>query len=117
MLVSTAKIARVVLKELLAKIFQKKADKPWRVPENVRVYCVGDIHGRDDLLERIHHKIYLDSDGYMGDKVIIYLGDYIDRGSNSKAVIDIFLQKPLIGFKSVFLRGNHEQVLLDFMHK
>jgi serine/threonine protein phosphatase 1 len=48
-----------------------------------RVYCIGDIHGRADLLTHLHELILKDARRYQGDKTIVYLGDYIDRGEQS----------------------------------
>ena len=45
----------------------------------------------------------------------MYLGDCIDRGMHSRAVIDELLDSPLPGFEAVYLMGNHEQTLLDFL--
>ena len=103
--------------KLLKKITNRsKAPVSFSLPEDTRIYCIGDIHGRDDLLQAIHNKIVLDSVDYSGDKLVIYLGDYIDRGLQSKAVVDLLLKEPLEGFQSIYLRGNHEQVLLDFLN-
>lgn len=84
-------------------------------PEGTRVYCVGDIHGRLDLLKQLHLAILHDAAGYSGTKTLIYIGDYIDRGLASKGVIDNLLVDPLPDFELVYLRGNHEQFLLDFL--
>ena len=46
---------------------------------------------------------------------MVYLGDYIDRGMQSREVIDELLEAPLEGFETVHLLGNHEQTLLDFL--
>ena len=85
------------------------------IPEGRRLYCIGDIHGRLDLLEGLHGMIEDDTRDYAGDKILLYLGDYIDRGEQSKEVIDYLLQSPLSGFETVHLLGNHEQTLLDFL--
>ncbi len=84
-------------------------------PPGLRIYCIGDIHGRDDLLQQIHDKVASDVSNYNGTKIVIYLGDYIDRGECSKQVIEILLNNPLPGFDSIYLRGNHEQCLIDFL--
>ena len=47
-----------------------------------QVFTVGDIHGCNSLLKKIHKKILNKSEKVMGNKILIYLGDYIDRGSN-----------------------------------
>jgi len=86
-----------------------------RVPEGNRLYVIGDIHGRIDLLQQIHNKIQQDAANYPGSKHLIYLGDYIDRGDHSKDVIDLLLEQPLPGFEAIYLRGNHEQPMLDFL--
>jgi serine/threonine protein phosphatase 1 len=88
----------------------------WRpeVPPNERIYAVGDIHGRADLLVKLHKLIQKDAQIYGQEKTkkIIYLGDYIDRGLESKTVIDILLTQPLQDFQHIFLKGNHEDLLL-----
>lgn len=84
-------------------------------PADSRIYCIGDIHGRADLLQQVHDKILEDAASYNGTKIIIYLGDYIDRGEHSRQVIELLLTRPLPGFDSIYLRGNHEQTLLDFL--
>ncbi len=105
------------MKKLLSKIINlKKVPRIFSVPEHTRVYCIGDIHGRYDLLIALHNKIVLDSEGFSGKKLLIYLGDYIDRGLYSKEVVDLLLTQPVEGFEAIYLRGNHEQVLLDFLN-
>lgn len=86
-----------------------------RVPRGSRVYAIGDIHGRADLLAQLHGMIAADAADYRGRKVVVYLGDYIDRGSDSKGVIDLLIDAPIEGFEAVYLRGNHEAWLLDFL--
>lgn len=80
-----------------------------------RVYCIGDIHGRLDLMRRLHRKIEQDARRFDGRKVLVYLGDYIDRGPYSREVIEELLDNPLPEFRLVHLKGNHEQTLLDFL--
>ncbi len=84
-------------------------------PSDLRIYCIGDVHGREDLLQQIHSNILTDSSDHTGRKIVIYLGDYIDRGERSKEVIELLLTNPLPDFDSIHLRGNHEQSLLDFL--
>jgi serine/threonine protein phosphatase 1 len=82
----------------------------------VRVYAVGDIHGRADLLAGLHQRIRDHAQAHPGPRnVVVYLGDYCDRGLNSRDVIDILLNHPLPGFESIHLRGNHDQEFLDFL--
>jgi len=79
------------------------------------MYCIGDIHGRADLLVQLHALIEADATPYDGTKQLLYLGDYIDRGDESRQVIDILLSQPLTGFEYTYLLGNHEHALLDFL--
>ena len=88
---------------------------PPRVPEATRVYAIGDIHGRADLLHAMQAMILADSVGGPRRQVVVYLGDYIDRGQDSFGVIDTLVNAPLPGFESVHLRGNHEDFLLSFV--
>ena len=85
------------------------------LPPGRRLYCIGDIHGRLDLLEELHEMIRADSLGFEGSKAVIYMGDFIDRGSQSKQVLDLLIDQPLEGFEPICLRGNHEQTMLDFL--
>lgn len=88
-----------------------------RLPEGLRIYAIGDIHGRDDLLKRLHALIATDVKTAPPAKrrKLLYLGDYVDRGLHSREVIDILINRPLVGFETVYLRGNHDQQLLDFL--
>ena len=89
-----------------------------RVPNGVRLYAVGDIHGRADLLGYLHARIRLDaSDAPEPTKVVVYLGDYVDRGPDSRGVVDLILGDALPGFRTVALRGNHEELMLEFLTK
>ncbi len=76
-------------------------------------YAVGDIHGRDDLLEALHECItaYHALRYKNVAATIVYLGDYIDRGANSLDVIDRG-RRGLAGFQTICLKGNHEDLLL-----
>jgi serine/threonine protein phosphatase 1 len=86
------------------------------VPDGTRLYVVGDIHGCADLLAAMHRLILADADRATADRLVVtYLGDYIDRGPDSKGVVDLLTEHPLPGFESIHLRGNHEQALLGFL--
>jgi serine/threonine protein phosphatase 1 len=81
------------------------------------VYAVGDIHGRLDLLTELLTKIAYDAGRHPEDceRRLIFLGDYIDRGMESRGVVETLLSKPWSGFDSTFLLGNHEEAMLDFI--
>ncbi|MBT8073552.1 MAG: serine/threonine protein phosphatase [Xanthomonadales bacterium] len=85
------------------------------LPEGRRLYCIGDIHGRLDLLEELHEMILADAAEYDGSKAVVYLGDYIDRGSQSAQVLDLLIAQTLDGFETIHLAGNHEQSMLEFL--
>ena len=86
------------------------------VPAGTRVYAVGDIHGRVDLLRMLHGLIHDDAYRRQAPRnVVVYLGDYVDRGQESRAVIDVLLNEPLPGFESHHLKGNHEDIMLRFL--
>jgi serine/threonine protein phosphatase 1 len=95
-----------------------RSDALWvpRVPEGSLIYAVGDVHGRADLLADMHEAILKDArEVECETKMVIYLGDYVDRGNDSKGVVDLLLDKPLPGFDSYYLMGNHEAFLLEFL--
>src|SRR5438105_1800889 len=83
---------------------------------NARVYAVGDIHGRVDLLRAMNQMIHEDAYAAQAARnVVVYLGDYIDRGEASRQVIDCLIDEPLPGFERVHLLGNHEDSMLRFL--
>jgi serine/threonine protein phosphatase 1 len=83
------------------------------LPPGQRLYAIGDIHGRIDLLERLHGLIQRDAAAAGArDKTVVYLGDYVDRGPGSAAVVELLCGDPLPGFRSVCLKGNHEDLML-----
>lgn len=86
------------------------------LPDGQCVYAIGDIHGRCDLLVKLLDKIDADTAGLpSGTKVIlVFLGDYIDRGMQSRQVIDLLMGERLKNYQTVFLMGNHEEALLRF---
>ena len=86
------------------------------VPEGIRLYAVGDIHGRADLLGTLLQKIEADAAGAAApDQRLVFLGDYVDRWPLVPKVIDILLDRLPAGFAGTFLRGNHEQMMIDFL--
>lgn len=86
------------------------------VPRDTRVYAIGDVHGRLDLLQDLHQQIRDHAREYpVGRRVVVHIGDYIDRGYQSRQTIDYLLDAPLAGFDMVHLLGNHERTLLEFL--
>lgn len=90
-----------------------------KVPAGRLVYAIGDIHGRADLLDRLLRDIELDAAAIHGvaRRTLVFVGDYVDRGPDSRGVVDRLLTGPPSGFDAVFLRGNHEAFLLDFLRR
>lgn len=89
-----------------------------RVPDGICVYAFGDVHGRADLLERLFTKVEADIAQHATDQkvILIFLGDYIDRGFQSRDVVDFLLSDRVAKFQCIFLKGNHEEALLKFMN-
>src|SRR5262245_52467170 len=84
-------------------------------PDGRTIYVIGDIHGRLDLLRNVHRSIDADKRSVgTAQAVEIYLGDYIDRGPQSAEVLSALVDRANRTY-AVFLRGNHEQFLLDFL--
>lgn len=76
------------------------------------IYAIGDIHGELELLVELEQRIIEDADSINGEKWIVYIGDFIDRGPQSAQVIDHLLNGPPEGFKRFCLLGNHEFYML-----
>ena len=76
-----------------------------------RYFIIGDVHGCLGMLKRLIDKIKWrpDSDG------LIFLGDYIDRGENSKGVIDFIIELSLISPNVQCLMGNHERLFINYL--
>jgi len=82
------------------------------------VYAVGDIHGHAALLDQLLSLISSDfaAQKHEGPPLLIFLGDYVDRGPDSAEVIDRLLElKAESPFEVRLLKGNHEQALLRFL--
>jgi serine/threonine protein phosphatase 1 len=79
------------------------------------VYAVGDVHGCLPELIDLELEIMTDAAAVVGEKWIVMLGDYVDRGEFSAQVVEHLVQPPPAGFKRYCLMGNHEQMMLDFL--
>jgi serine/threonine protein phosphatase 1 len=103
---------------MFGRLFGRSKVQPVRaaLPPDTRIYAVGDIHGRADLLREAHDLIRADFDRAPAKrKLVVYLGDYVDRGLESRQVIDLLLDEPLEDVEAVYLKGNHEQFMLAFL--
>lgn len=84
--------------------------RPPSLPADLRIYAVGDVHGRLDLLSLLLSRIDADTARRPAGKLLhVFLGDYIDRGPASRETIDRLIEH---GEKnqSIFLKGNHELI-------
>jgi serine/threonine protein phosphatase 1 len=82
-----------------------------------RVFAVGDVHGRKDLLDILLYRIAVTaSEAPRPHNTLLFLGDYIDRGPDSRGVLETLRQLAFPGWDIVFLRGNHDQTFLDFLN-
>jgi serine/threonine protein phosphatase 1 len=85
-------------------------------PPDTAIYAVGDIHGRHDLLAALTARIIDDAGRREARcRLIVYLGDYVSRGIDSRRVVDMVLAPAPPGFSHVCLKGNHEDSLLRFL--
>jgi Calcineurin-like phosphoesterase len=86
-----------------------------RVPDGMRVYCVGDIHGRDDLLRKMAEHVEIDLEPSSFDQAVtVFLGDYVDRGLGSMRVVEQ-LARGEWPTSMIALAGNHEDLLMAFL--
>ncbi|OEU64353.1 MAG: hypothetical protein BA870_06000 [Desulfuromonadales bacterium C00003094] len=79
-------------------------------PTEGRLLAVGDIHGCRDLLQELLRQV-----APCAEDQVVFLGDYIDRGPDSRGVIDYLLDFRQRWPQTVFLKGNHEAMLLNFL--
>jgi serine/threonine protein phosphatase 1 len=96
--------------------WRSKKQGPPRVPKGYRAYAVGDVHGRLDLLDRLLGQIEADvARRPARHNLLIMLGDLIDRGPDSRGVVERMRTYRHDAIKPYFLAGNHEEVLLRIL--
>lgn len=106
---------------MISTLFKRKAKATApatpSMPDGVVAWAVGDVHGRLDLLKPLVEAITADAAASLAHrKVVIFLGDYIDRGPESRGVIRYLIQLPAdAGIEWRFLKGNHEEAMLNFL--
>ena len=84
--------------------------------EDSVAYAIGDVHGCLRELLSLEEKIVADAAAFHGrDKLLILLGDYVDRGPDSARVIEHLLKQPPVGFRRICLAGNHEICMLRYL--
>ena len=88
-----------------------------RIPEGLRIYAIGDVHGRADLLEQILLRIDAHQTAHPAFRPVeIFLGDYIDRGPASRQVLNRLIARSWTS-ETVFLKGNHETFIQEFLNE
>jgi len=81
----------------------------------MNIFAIGDIHGCLSELTTLHKKILTHDKFDVKNDLLIYLGDYIDRGKDSKGVIDQILKLKNSKIKTINLMGNHDLFMIDFL--
>lgn len=102
----------------MISLFTRRAKaqrRPATVPDDVRVYAIGDIHGRVDLLQDLHERLIEDARTCTRAKRLVYLGDYVDRGPYSRDVLETLIAGEPRDIPATHLSGNHEAMLLRFL--
>ena len=85
-----------------------------QTPDGIRIYAIGDIHGRADLLDRTLKQVDADlAKDPPSQAIQVFLGDYVDRGPASREVLDRLIAREST-HQAVFLKGNHEALLTRF---
>jgi len=96
--------------------WRQQPTKAPSTPRGYRAYAVGDIHGRLDLLDRLLAAIEQDLERRPARKaLLVFLGDLIDRGPDSRGVVERLRTYRHEGLRPYFLAGNHEEVLLRLL--
>jgi serine/threonine protein phosphatase 1 len=108
------------MQSLFSNLFAKTRPPPPPTTTNGRVvYAVGDVHGCLDVLRPLMEELCADAartDPAAEPPVLVFLGDYVDRGPDSARVIDLILHLEARGdFEVHALKGNHEEAMLTFL--
>jgi serine/threonine protein phosphatase 1 len=99
----------------LVWLFSRYKESSPRTFDGLRIYAIGDVHGRADLLAQLLACIDADLAAHPAPRVIeVMLGDYIDRGPDSRAVLELLISRSR-SHQMVCLKGNHEAFLLNFL--
>jgi serine/threonine protein phosphatase 1 len=87
---------------------------PASLPRGRRIYAIGDIHGSIAQLRDLHAQIAADLRARpVASALLIHLGDYVDKGGDSRAVLDQLIEaEPVPGLDTLNLTGNHEETML-----
>jgi serine/threonine protein phosphatase 1 len=104
-----------MVKPFLDRLLGRAPEKSRQgLPEGARLYAVGDIHGRLDCLDALLEKIEADARSAPAKLLLVFVGDYVDRGPQSKGVVERVMEAR-DGFEIHRLRGNHDEAVLQFL--
>jgi serine/threonine protein phosphatase 1 len=104
---------RISTSQMLSALRSAKPSAKPKLPDGVRIYAISDIHGCAHLLERMLAVIDADVAHSRPYRAIeVFLGDYIDRGPDSRSTLDLLIRRAR-GGNAVFLKGNHEAFLAE----
>lgn len=114
----------VPMRDRLKRLIRQSKPAPPRPPERKKLlfqhmpdvlYAIGDVHGHLELLLKLEQLIAADAKKEPGEKALILLGDYVDRGPASADVIAHVMKPSRHGLRTFQLAGNHEEIMLDFL--
>jgi serine/threonine protein phosphatase 1 len=102
---------------MLSRLFSRnRTSRERKGPPGCRAYAIGDIHGRLDLLVDLLARIEADNAARPAAKTwLVFLGDLVDRGPDSRGVVDLLATQPPTFARNVFLKGNHEEFFLGVL--
>jgi serine/threonine protein phosphatase 1 len=103
------------LRRQLSARFDRSRRRAYIDNSETPTYVIGDVHGRHDLLAEVEATIVADASRLPGRKLIVMLGDFIDRGPSSARVISRLMAPPPPNFDRVCLTGNHELAMLSYI--
>jgi serine/threonine protein phosphatase 1 len=87
-----------------------------KTPDGMRIYAIGDVHGMDAMLAAAHLRVAEDLAARpVGDHRIVHIGDYVDRGPHSAAVIERLSTLSGTDPRVICLAGNHDRMMIDFL--
>ena len=102
-----------MLHRLLARNSSRRG---FRGPPGSRAYAVGDVHGRLDLLRALLERIEADNARRGPAKTyLVFLGDLVDRGPDSRGVIEHLVANPPAFARNIVIKGNHEEFFLGVL--
>ena len=107
-------MAANIIREKVTRGFRPRRRREYLDILDTPTYVIGDVHGCYDLLSALERRIFADAAALPGRKLIIMLGDFIDRGPASAQVVSRLMAPLPNGFERICLTGNHELAMLAY---